>query len=99
MYNAADTGLESDPLTLLQAADFRTVCWAWSLPISPLQGRLLLFIFVSSTLSALEAPAWQWTVPQLVPKKNLSGAVIANGVCVNISRAVCSARADEIIAG
>jgi MFS family permease len=60
---------------------------------------LLLFMFVSSTLSALEAPAWQSIVPQLVPKKDLSAAVAANSVGVNISRAVGPALAGVIIAG
>ena len=60
---------------------------------------LLLFMFVSSTLSALEAPAWQSIVPQLVPKADLSAAVAANSVGVNISRAVGPALAGVIIAG
>ena len=60
---------------------------------------LLLFMFVSSTLSALEAPAWQSIVPQLVPKEDLSAAVAANSVGVNISRAVGPALAGVIIAG
>ena len=60
---------------------------------------LLLFMFVSSTLSALEAPAWQSIVPQLVPKEDLSAAVTANSVGVNISRAVGPALAGVIIAG
>jgi MFS family permease/quinol monooxygenase YgiN len=60
---------------------------------------LLLFMFVSSTFSALEAPAWQSIVPQLVPKEDLSAAVAANSVGVNISRAVGPALAGVIIAG
>jgi MFS family permease len=60
---------------------------------------LLLFMFVSSTLSALEAPAWQSIVPQLVPKEELAAAVAANSVGVNISRAVGPALAGVIIAG
>jgi predicted MFS family arabinose efflux permease/quinol monooxygenase YgiN len=60
---------------------------------------LLLFIFVSSTLTALEAPAWQSVVPQLVPKEDLAAAIAANSVGVNISRAVGPALAGVIIAG
>ena len=60
---------------------------------------LLLFMFVSSTLSALEGPAWQSIVPQLVAKEDLSAAVAANSVGVNISRAVGPALAGVIIAG
>jgi len=60
---------------------------------------LLLFMFVSSMLTALEAPAWQSIVPQLVPKEDLATAVAANSVGVNISRAVGPALAGVIIAG
>jgi len=60
---------------------------------------LLLFMFVSSTLSALEGPAWQSIVPLLVPKEDLSAAVAANSVGVNISRAVGPALAGVVIAG
>jgi MFS family permease len=60
---------------------------------------LLLFLFLSSTFSALETPAWQSIVPQLVSREDLSAAVAANSVGVNISRAVGPALAGVIIAG
>jgi predicted MFS family arabinose efflux permease len=60
---------------------------------------LLLFLFLGSTLTALEAPAWQSIVPQLVPKEDLSSAVAANSVGINISRAVGPALAGAMIAG
>ena len=60
---------------------------------------LLLFMFVSSTPTALEAPAWQSIVPQLVPKEDLTAAVAANSVGVNISRAVGPALAGVTIVG
>jgi MFS family permease len=60
---------------------------------------LLLFLFLGSTLTALEAPAWQSIVPQLVPKEDLSSAVAANSVGINISRAVGPALAGVMIAG
>jgi MFS family permease len=60
---------------------------------------LLFFMFLSSTLSALEGPAWQSIVPQLVPKEDLSAAVAANSVGINISRTVGPALAGLIIAG
>jgi MFS family permease len=59
---------------------------------------LLSFMFLSSTLSALEGPAWQSIVPQLVPKEDLSAAVAANSVGINISRAIGPALASMIIA-
>jgi MFS family permease len=59
---------------------------------------LLLFLFLASTLSALEAPAWQAIVPQLVPSQDLAPAVAANSVGVNISRVIGPALAGVIIA-
>jgi MFS family permease len=58
---------------------------------------LLFFMFVISTLSALEAPAWQSIVPQLVTKEDLPAAVAANSVGINISRALGPALAGIII--
>lgn len=58
---------------------------------------LLLFVFLSSSLSALEAPAWQSIVPQLVPKEDLAAAIAANSVGINISRALGPALAGVII--
>lgn len=49
---------------------------------------LLAFMFLVSIGSALDAPAWQSIVPQLVPREDLQGAVAANSVGINISRAV-----------
>ena len=60
---------------------------------------LLLFVFLTSTCSALEAPAWQSIVPELVPDADLPGAIAVNSVGVNISRAIGPALAGIIIAG
>lgn len=51
-------------------------------------GNLLLFTFLIGAGSALTAPAWQAIVPQLVPRQDLHSAIAANGVGVNVSRAV-----------
>ena len=59
---------------------------------------LLLFMFFTSALAALEAPAWQAIVPRLVPKEDLGSAIAANSVGINISRAVGPALAGVIIA-
>lgn len=48
---------------------------------------LLIFVFLVGC-AALEAPAWQSIVPQLVPHEDLPSAVAANSVRVNISRAL-----------
>jgi MFS family permease len=49
---------------------------------------LLIFTFLAGVGGALTAPAWQSTVPLLVPKKELQPAIVLNGIGVNISRAV-----------
>jgi MFS family permease len=50
--------------------------------------NLLGFTFLAGATGALAVPAWQAIVPQLVPKDDLTSAVAANSVGVNISRAV-----------
>jgi len=49
---------------------------------------LLTFIFPTGIATVLAMPAWQASVPQLVPKDELSAAVALNGVGLNISRAI-----------
>jgi len=51
-------------------------------------GNLLLFTFLIGAAGALTVPAWQAVVPQLVPKNDLTPAIAANSVGVNISRAL-----------
>ena len=60
---------------------------------------LLLFTFLISLFGALEAPAWQSIVPQLVPKQDLAPAIAANSVGINISRAIGPAIGGVIIIG
>jgi len=50
--------------------------------------NLLLFTFLIGAAGALALPAWQSIVPQLVPKEDLTSAVAANSVGINISRAI-----------
>ena len=65
--------------------------------VSPV--TLLLFTFLISLFGALEAPAWQSIVPQLVPKQDLAPAIAANSVGINISRAIGPAIGGVIIIG
>jgi MFS family permease len=62
-------------------------------------GNLLLFTFLIGVAGASAAPAWQSIMPQLVPKDDLSAAVAANSVGINISRALGPALGGLIIAG
>jgi MFS family permease len=61
-------------------------------------GNLLLFTFLNGVVGAMQAPAWQAVVPQLVPRDNLQGAIAANSVGINISRAVGPALGGVILA-
>jgi MFS family permease len=61
--------------------------------------NLLLFTFLIGAAGALTLPAWQSIVPQLVPKEDLTSAVAANSVGVNISRALGPALGGAAIAG
>jgi MFS family permease len=47
---------------------------------------LLLLIFFLGLGSALNAPAWQAIMPELVPRSELSAAVSLNSVAFNIAR-------------
>ena len=49
---------------------------------------LLAFMFVVAMGNAFDAAAWQAIVPMLVPREDLQGAIAANSVGVNISRAI-----------
>jgi predicted MFS family arabinose efflux permease len=61
-------------------------------------GNLLLFTFLIGAAGALTVPAWQAVVPLLVPKEDLSPAIAANSVGVNISRALGPALGGALIA-
>jgi MFS family permease len=50
--------------------------------------ELLLTTFLLGVGGALSAPAWQSITPLLVPRQDLDGAVAANSVGFNVSRAV-----------
>jgi MFS family permease len=49
---------------------------------------LLGFTFLLGIGAALNAPAWQALVPDLVPRAELEPAVLLNGITVNVARAV-----------
>ncbi len=49
---------------------------------------LLLFALAVAMLGALEMPAWQSIVPDLVPKGILPSAIATNSLGVNLSRAI-----------
>ena len=59
---------------------------------------LLLLIFSLGLGAALNAPAWQAIVPELVPRSELSSAVSLNSVAFNIARAVGPALGGFVVA-
>jgi MFS family permease len=73
---------------------FAALVW-FQLVTAPL---LLLFMFLIGAGAALTAPSWQSIVPMLVPKSDLTRAVAANSVGVNISRAIGPALGGGLIA-
>ena len=60
---------------------------------------LLLFAFLLGTGAAFSMPAFQAIVPKLVPKAELSNAIAANGIGINVSRALGPALGGAVIAG
>ena len=63
--------------------------------VSPLV--LLVFVFLIAALGAIETPAWQSIVSELVPPAALTSAIATNSVGVNISRVLGPALAGLII--
>ncbi|HYA71606.1 MAG TPA: MFS transporter, partial [Roseiarcus sp.] len=59
---------------------------------------LLVTTFVLSGAWALNAPAWLSIIPLLVPKEELDGAIAANSIGYNISRAIGPALGGLVIA-
>jgi MFS family permease len=59
---------------------------------------LLLLTFALGLGAAMNAPAWQAIVPELVPRKELAAAVSLNSVAFNIARAVGPAVGGLIVA-
>jgi MFS family permease len=76
------------------AAIFAAIVWLGA--ATP--GNLLLFTFLMGVGGALTAPVWQSIVPLLVPRQDLSPAVAANSVGVNVSRAVGPALGGVMVA-
>lgn len=65
--------------------------------IGPL--TLLLFTFLIGTGAALNGPAWQSIVRELVPGRDLAAAVTLNAIGFNLARAVGPAVGGAVVAG
>src|SRR5690606_26759490 len=69
---------------------------AWADLITP--WLLLFFTFLIGCGSAFNAPAWQASVGDLVPRKELPGAIALNSLGFNIARSVGPAIGGAIVA-
>ena len=79
------------------------LCAAVALAVSALAGltspsALLLLTFALGLGAAMNAPAWQAIVPELVPRGELTAAVSLNSVAFNIARAVGPALGGLVVA-
>ena len=72
-----------------------SVC-AWSGVITP--WLLLMFTFLIGCGAAFNAPAWQASVGDMVPRTHLAGAVALNSMGFNIARSVGPAIGGAIVA-
>jgi MFS family permease len=61
-------------------------------------GRLLGLTFALGIGAAMNAPAWQATTPELVPRAELPAAVALTGISVNVARAIGPALGGTLIA-
>lgn len=59
---------------------------------------LLAFTFALGFGSAINAPAWQAVIPELVPRSQLPEAMALNGLNINLARAVGPAMAGFLVA-
>src|SRR5215210_8936639 len=79
------------------------LCAAVALAVSTLAGLtnptvLLLLTFALGLGAAMNAPAWQAIVPELVPRGELAAAVSLNSVAFNIARALGPALGGLVVA-
>ena len=80
---------------MLVVSALLTLC-AWSGLITP--WLLLLFTFLIGCGTALNNPAWQASVGDMVPREDLPGAVALNSMGFNITRSVGPAIGGVIVA-
>ena len=59
---------------------------------------LLSLTFLLGVGAALNNPAWQTSLPELVPRKDLSGAIALNGIQFNLARAIGPAIGGVLVA-
>src|SRR5437773_1784281 len=92
-----------DRRRLLLATQLWMLVAATALGVSTVAGRTGPWLLRSLTFgmglgNALNAPAWQATTPDLVPREELAAAVALGGISVNVARAVGPALGGLLVA-
>ncbi|HEX9943236.1 MAG TPA: MFS transporter [Thermoanaerobaculia bacterium] len=72
--------------------------WAFTAAGATTPWTLLTFTFLLGLGAALNAPAWQASIPEMVPREDLPGAVMLGSVGFNIARAAGPALAGLVVA-
>ncbi|HEY4573484.1 MAG TPA: MFS transporter [Thermoanaerobaculia bacterium] len=72
--------------------------WAFTAASATTPGLLLAFTFLLGLGAALNGPAWQASVPDMVPREDLPAAVTLGSIGFNIARALGPALAGLVVA-
>src|SRR3954454_18471039 len=72
--------------------------WAFTAASATTPGLLLSFTFLLGLGAALNGPAWQASVPDMVPREDLPAAVTLGSIGFNIARALGPALAGLVVA-
>src|SRR3954467_1152878 len=72
--------------------------WAFTAASATTPGILLAFTFLLGLGAALNGPAWQASVPDMVPREDLPAAVTLGSIGFNIARALGPALAGLVVA-
>lgn len=83
--------------TWMLAAAAALACLAYLGAVTPV--LLLACTFALGVGAAMNAPAWQAVVSELVPPQDLPNALVLNGVAINVARAVGPALGGLVVAG
>jgi MFS family permease len=72
--------------------------WAFTAAHATTPGILLTFTFLLGLGAALNGPAWQASIPEMVPREDLPAAVTLGSIGFNIARAAGPALAGLVVA-
>lgn len=93
-YDRRKVALCSLAISILSASGLAIIAWCGM----PSPALILLFTFLVGTGMALFAPAWQASVPEMVPMQRLPAAISLNSISFNIARSFGPAIGGLIVA-